>query len=689
MSDPTELNQDRPSTGSDQARIKELQTLLTNAGYAYYSQDAPILDDAIYDQLYRELVQLETQHPELITTDSPTQRVGEQPSEGFVAVEHRIALYSLDNAFSPADLEDWNDRWKKLEDGSTTPAHYVTELKIDGSALALTYENGRLTRGVTRGDGIKGEAITPNVKTIRSIPLKLNLENPPEWVEVRGEAFIALDVFEQINRDRAKIGEALFANPRNAAAGTLRQLDARIVAQRKLDFFAYTLHLSNGTTDCPIPKSQWESLECLKSMGFRVNPNRRRCASLQEVQDYYQSWDQKRHDLPYMTDGVVIKLDDRDLQDRLGFTQKFPRWAIAWKYAPEEAATVIKSVTIQVGRTGALTPVAELTPVQLAGTTVSRATLHNRDRLAELDLHQGDTVIVRKAGEIIPEVLKVLPELRPQGAKRIEMPSHCPICHEPVVQPLDEAVSRCINVTCPAIVKGSLVHWVSRNAMDVDGVGEKLIDQLLDADLVHSIADLYHLNKQFLLTLERMGEKSADNILNALEASKHRPWSRLLFGLGIRHVGSVNAQLLSEAFPSAQRLSQASLDDILAIHGLGEEIAQSVQDWFRNPKNQNLIEQLSAMGLKIEADQPDPNQIQRPQPFKGQTFVLTGTLPTLKRNEAKDLIEKAGGKVTSSLSKKTTYLVVGEEAGSKLEKAIALGVNLLTETDLFTQLNLE
>ena len=685
MTEQIQLDLTDPSNAaSDQTRILELQSLLTQASYAYYAQDKPIMEDAVYDQLYWELVKLERSHPELITSDSPTQRVGEQPADGFTSVEHRISLYSLDNAFSPVDLQSWDERWRKLEDNPEISAHYVTELKIDGSALALSYENGLLTRGVTRGDGVQGEDITQNVRTIRSIPLKLNLDNPPEWLEIRGEAFIALDVFDQINRDRANIGEQEFANPRNAAAGTLRQLDSKIVAQRKLDFFAYTLHLSNGTEDSPLPESQWESLELLKEMGFRVNPNRRRCESLAQVQDYYESWDDKRHDLPYMTDGVVIKIDERELQDRLGFTQKFPRWAIAWKYAPEEAATVIREVTIQVGRTGALTPVAELAPVQLAGTTVSRATLHNRDRLSELGLHEGDTVVVRKAGEIIPEVLRVVKELRIDGAQPIEMPTHCPICSEPVVQPQGEAVTRCINVSCPAILKGSLVHWVSRGAMDIDGVGEKIIDQLIDLELVHSFADLYQLNKNILLSLERMGEKSADKLLKSVENSKAQPWSRLLYGLGIRHVGSVNAKLLSQSFLNVDQLSTASLEEICAIHGIGEEIAQSLQLWFSNPKNQSLIRQLRDLGLQLEAAHTPENSDKGPQPLDGKTLVLTGTLPTLKRNQAKEIIEKAGGKVTSSLSKKTSYLVVGADAGSKLEKAMKLGIAQLSEDELLS-----
>jgi DNA ligase (NAD+) len=665
------------------ARMMELGRLLQAASYAYYALDNPIMEDAVYDQLYKELVQLEQSHPDLVAADSPTQRVGEKPVEGFTSVQHRIPLYSLENAFDLSDMRTWDDRWQRLEPGLASKGEYVTELKIDGSALALTYQNGLLVKGVTRGDGTRGEDITSNVRTIRSIPLRLNLEHPPDWVEVRGEAFLGLEVFAQINRDRTEAGDALFANPRNAAAGTLRQLDSRIVAQRQLDFFAYTLHLSSATSDFSLPKTQWESLALLQKMGFRVNPNRQCCGSLAEVEQYYQDWSLRRLNLPYLTDGVVIKLNSLDLQDRLGFTNKAPRWAIAWKYPPEEAPTRVENILVSVGRTGALTPVAELKPVQLAGTTVSRATLHNRDRIAELDLYIGDTVVVRKAGEIIPEVVRVLKELRPVDAQRFEMPTHCPVCGEAVVQPEDEAVTRCVNEVCPAILKGSLIHWVSRGAMDIDGMGEKLIDRLVERKLVCSVADLYDLSAEKLMDLDRMGTRLADKLVNAIAASKARPWSRVLYGLGIRHVGSVTAQTLTEAFPSAEKIASATPETIGAVYGMGPEIAQSVCEWFQLNAHRDLIAKLREIGLQLESVQ---TQIDGPQPFTGKTFVITGTLPTLKREEAKTLIEKAGGKVTGSVSKRTDYLLAGEEAGSKLDKAQVLGVPQLTEEQLLTLL---
>ncbi|NCJ07154.1 NAD-dependent DNA ligase LigA [Synechococcales cyanobacterium C] len=662
------------------ARVSELRSLLQRASYAYYALDAPILEDAVYDQLYHELLSLEQQYPEWVTPDSPTQRVGEQPAQRFESVQHRIPLYSLENAFSQADLVAWDQRWRRLVPDWEASVGYVAELKIDGSALALTYEQGVLVRGVTRGDGALGEEITQNVRTIRAIPLRLNVQHPPDWIEVRGEAFLGLTIFEQINRDRSQSGEPPFANPRNAAAGTLRQLDSRIVAQRQLDFFAYTLHISAATPDLTVPETQWQALESLQKLGFRINPHRRLCQSLADLEAYYQDWALRRLDLPYLTDGVVVKLNAFDLQAQLGFTQKAPRWAIAWKYPPEEAATRVLNISVNVGRTGAITPVAELQPVQLAGTTVSRATLHNRDRIFELDIHIGDTVVVRKAGEIIPEVLRVLPELRPATAQSFTMPTHCPVCGQPVVQSEEEAVARCVNPVCPAILKGVLVHWVSRDALDIDGVGEKLIEQLVDQGLVRSIADLYDLTPETLASLERMGQKSARNAVSAIAASQNRPWSRVLYGLGIRHVGSVTAQQLATAFPSVAQLAAATPKSIADLHGIGPEIAQSVYDWFQTSRHQHLIQRLQAAGLQLA--QKETSDKNAPQSLAGKTFVLTGTLPTLKRNEAKALIEAAGGKVTGSVSQKTDYVVVGEEAGSKLEKAKSLSIPLLSEADL-------
>ncbi|MBD2152077.1 NAD-dependent DNA ligase LigA [Pseudanabaena sp. FACHB-1277] len=658
-----------------QQRVLELRKILQKASYEYYVLDAPVMEDSVYDALYRELQSLESQYPELIAADSPTQRVGEKPASQFHSVQHHIPLYSLDNAFALEDTIAWQERCQKgLEHQQFLES--VCELKIDGSAIALTYEQGLLVRGATRGDGTTGEDITSNIKTIRSIPLRLNLENPPDHLEIRGEAFLPIATFEQINQERSQQGEALFANPRNAAAGTLRQLDPRIVAQRRLDFFAYTVHL----TDAAIT-SQWQALNFLQQIGFRVNPHRQLCHSLKELQAYYEHWQTARHDLPYMTDGMVIKLNDFGQQEKLGFTQKTPRWAIAWKYPAAEIPTIIEAVTVQVGRTGTLTPVAELRPVLLAGTTVSRATLHNSDRLAELDLHIGDTAIVRKAGEIIPEVVRILPELRPENAKRFMMPSHCPECGQPVVKPLDEAATRCVNRECPAIVRGAIEHWVSRDAMDINGIGDKLVRQLVAENQVKSIADLYHLTSEQLQALDRLGQKSADKIMAAIEKSKNQPWARVLYGLGIRHIGAVNAQNIADNFPNVELLANATPEAIASIYGIGEEIAQALYAWFQDQKNQDLVSRLKASGLQLVSDQKSQAIAINPR-IAGKTFVVTGTLPTLKRDEAKDMIKNAGGKVTDSVSKKTNYLVVGADAGSKLEKARSLGVECISEPEL-------
>ena len=679
------------------ARGEELRRLLNRAAYAYYVLDAPEMEDPVYDRLYRELLELEQAHPELISPDSPSQRVGDSPSTSFSSVEHRIPLLSLDNAFNNPELEAWYGRLLKVLEREPGPGEplpalaMVGELKIDGNALALSYEQGLLVRAATRGDGERGEEITANVRTIQSVPLRLNLEQPPAWVEIRGEAFIPDGTFAAINVERQARGEALFANPRNACAGTLRQLDPRVVAARRLDFFAYTLHLPPGE---PAPASQWQSLQWLQSAGFRVNPNAQLLPDLAAVAAFFNGWDEKRRALPYATDGVVVKLNELRLQDAAGFTQKAPRWAIALKYAAEEAPSRLLRLSCQVGRTGVVTPVAEFEPVPLAGTMVGRATLHNADRLAELDLHCGDTIVVRKAGEIIPEVLRVLRELRPAAATRLELPHQCPECGSELVREAGEAATRCVNSSCPAILRGALRHWVSKGGLDVDGLGSKLIEQLVDRGLVRSIADLYGLDGALLASLERMGSKSAENLVAALTNSKSQPWHRQIYGLGIHHVGEVNAKALARAFPSAAALASAASDSpelITAVFGIGPEIAQSLQQWFATPANQQLLAQLENLGFSLAASGPGlagPGLAGGGEtPLAGQTFVLTGTLPSLSRGAAQAQIEAAGGRVSASVSKKTTYVVAGEEAGSKLSKAKALGVPILTEADLLTLLD--
>ena len=644
-------------------RTEQLRQQLQSAGYAYYVLDNPVMEDAVYDRLYRELQDLESKYPELVTADSPTQRVGERPASGFVSVKHNISLYSLENAFDMAEFAKWEAGWQRNW-GHKENAEYVCELKIDGSAIALTYENGLLVRGATRGDGDTGEDITQNIKTIRSIPLKLNIENPPPVVEVRGEAFLPIAVFDKLNQERAKAGEQLLANPRNAAAGTLRQLDPKMVAQRQLDFFAYTLQIPKTTPQTEL-HSHLESLELLERMGFKVNPHRQLCADAAQVGAYYDRWNTERLNLPYMTDGVVVKINSFALQQELGFTNKFPRWAVALKYPAEEAPTRVLDISVNVGRTGAITPLAHLEPVQLGGTTVQRATLHNGDRIAQLDLRIGDTVIVRKAGEIIPEVVRVMAELRPPGTSVFKMPTNCPVCDSIVTKSETEAVLRCNNPSCGAILKGALVHWVSRDALDINGMGEKLIEQLVDSKLVNSIADLYELTVAKLMTLDRMGEKSATKIIEGIASSKSRPWSRVLYGLGIRQIGRNGSNILTERFPSIDLLLQATIADMEGIHDVGFETAQSVINWLKQPANLDLIDRLKAACLQFDRSSEASSSSTISSIFADKTFVITGTLPTLKRDEAKDLIESHGGKISDSVSAKTNYLLAGEKAGSK------------------------
>ncbi|ELR97829.1 NAD-dependent DNA ligase LigA [Gloeocapsa sp. PCC 73106] len=651
-------------TASVRNKLEQLRRSLSTAAHAYYVLDNPIMEDSIYDQLYRELQALETQYPELVTPDSPTQRVGDRPASQFSSVNHNIPLYSLENAFNLEELSQWQS--KLLRQLNLEELAYVCELKIDGAALALTYEEGILTRGATRGDGKTGEEITQNIRTIRSIPLRLNLDSPPPRLEVRGEAFIPLITFAQINAQRQAQGESLFANPRNATAGTLRQLDPKIVASRNLSFFAYTLHLPDF--------SQGDSLDYLERLGFLVNPHRRLCPSLENVAAYYQDWESQRQNLPYLTDGVVVKVNDYQIQKTLGFTHKFPRWAIALKYPPQTIPTRVKEIIVNVGRTGAITPLAVMEPVQLGGTTVQRATLHNADRLAELDVRVGDTIILQKAGEIIPEILRVIPELRPPESIPYQMPTHCPECNSVLLSD----PTRCVNSTCPGIVRGSLAHWASSAALDIRGLGEKVIISLVNNGLVKSIPDLYQLTVTEVASLERFGTKSATKLIEAIAQSKTQPWSRVLYGLGIPHVGVVISQLLTEHFPDAERLSSASVTTISSIYGIGPEIAEAIVAWFSRGDHQNLLQALEAAGLNLQSVNIAP----KTQNLAGKTFVITGILPNLTRTEAEALIKQGGGKVSSSVTQKTDYIVVGENPGTKLAKAQQLNIPQISTDDL-------
>ena len=674
-------------------RAKELRALLNKANYSYYVLDAPEIDDAVYDQLYRELIEIENIHPSLITDDSPSQRLGGVPSTGFKNVDHNIPLLSLDNAFNVNELKTWYARIKKLissenknfkEDDNP---ELICELKIDGNAISLRYENGILTRAATRGDGKTGEDITTNIRTISTIPLRLLLDDPPSWIEIRGEAFMPNQIFNKLNLERKNSDKTLFANPRNSCAGTLRQLDSKIVASRKLDFFAYNLYLPNDWEPKDIklkkPISQSEALGFLKNIGFKVNTTFEIKKDLNEANKYYQYWEINKDSLDYATDGIVVKIDKFDTQNFLGSTNKAPRWAIAVKYPAEEKPTKLKKLIFQVGRTGAVTPVAEFESIELAGTSVNRATLHNANRLASLDLHYGDTIVVRKAGEIIPEVTRVIKEFRKIDSNLVKFPSLCPECNSQLVQEANEAITKCINSECPAKIKGLLLHWVSKGSMNIEGLGEKMINQLVNVGYVKSIADLYKLEINSLLCLERFGKKSANNLLREINESKTKNWHKQLYGLGIPHVGEANAKSLSKNFKSIEELITSvkkSPENISNIYGFGNEITDAIIKWFDNSKNQNLIKELKSIGFSLKENNSD-NKPNESNILNSKTFVLTGTLNSITRDEAKELIENAGGKVSSSISKKTDFLLSGEKPGSKLKKAQELGVKIINENE--------
>ena len=676
-------------------RIKELRALLNKANYSYYVLDSPEIDDAVYDQLYRELIEIENIHPSLITDDSPSQRLGGIPSKGFKNVEHNIPLLSLDNAFNVNEVEAWygrisrlisseNKNIKKVDD-----PELICELKIDGNAISLRYENGILTRAATRGDGKTGEDITTNIRTISTIPLRLLLENPPSWVEIRGEAFMPNNIFNKLNIERKNTDQPLFANPRNSCAGTLRQLDPKIVASRKLDFFAYSLYFPENwePTDSNFKKpiSQSESLEFLKNIGFKVNTTYETKKTLNEANKYYKYWEVNKDFLAYATDGIVVKIDKFEIQNLLGATNKAPRWAIAVKYPAEEKATQLRKIIFQVGRSGAVTPVAEFESIELAGTSVNRATLHNAKRLASLDLHYEDTIIVRKAGEIIPEVIRVIKEFRKVDAKLVQLPQNCPECNSKLILESNEAITKCINYRCAAKLKGLLRHWVSKGSMNIDGLGEKIINQLVNEGYVKSIADLYKLEIDSLLELERFGEKSANNLLIEINESKNKNWHKQLYGLGIPHIGEANAKSLSNNFNSIEELNaiaKESPENISNIYGFGNEMKDAIVKWFDDSNNQTLIKELKAIGFSLKESLDSNYNSNQSNVFDGKSFVLTGTLDSLTRDEAKELIESAGGKVSSSISKKTDFLVSGEKAGSKLNKAQELGVKIINENEL-------
>jgi DNA ligase (NAD+) len=667
-----------PGAGKDVARtIESLREKIRRHEYLYYVIDNPEISDGEFDKLMRQLKDLEAAHPDLIRADSPTQRVGGKPREGFVKVAHSSPMLSLDNTYSEEELRTWEHRVHELT--GQTVVDYVCELKLDGMSLALIYEDGKLVRGITRGDGSVGEDVTLNVRTVRSVPLsipkeKLKKAGMPVDFEVRGELLMPTASFKKINEERERNGLPTFANPRNFTAGTVRQLDSNITAERRLDYFPYIL-LKNGRTYFD---HHSKTLGALEAAGFKVNPNHKLVRSMDEVWAFIERWEEKRDSLPYEIDGIVVKVDRISLQDELGFTGKAPRWAIAYKYASRAGITKLESVRWQVGRTGKLTPVAELVPVAIGGTTVRNATLHNVDEIERLGIKIGDWVQVERGGDVIPKVAKVIDDKdHPRGKKEIEIPEKCPVCGTKVVRTEGEVDYRCVNANCPAKLVGTILHFASRGVMNIDGMGEALVTQLTERGLVKNVADIYKLTKADLLSLERMGDKSAQNILDEIENSKKLPLERVIYGLGIRMVGERTAQFLAEHFGSMEALETAGVEELQDVNEVGPRIAESIVEFFSIAANRKLVERLREAGLTLKGQKK-----QRGTKLAGKTFVLTGTLAHFTRDEAKKMIEDAGGKVTGSVSKKTDYVVAGADAGSKLDKAKELGVTVIDEREM-------
>lgn len=654
-------------------RAEELRTRLNQWSREYYVEDKPTVEDYVYDKEYAELVAIEEQYPDLITSDSPTQRVGGKVLEGFEKVTHDIPLYSLNDIFSKEELIAFDQRVQKAVG---RVVDYCCELKIDGLSVSLRYEDGNFVRGATRGDGTVGENITENLKTVRSVPIKLK---EPMNIEVRGECFMPKRSFVQLNQDREAEGKDIFANPRNAAAGSLRQLDSKITAKRNLDTFLYTV-ADFGPMQA---KTQYDALEELEKIGFHTNREKRLCHSIDEVWSYIEEYHDKRVDLPYEIDGIVIKVNEFSLQDQLGFTVKAPRWAAAYKFPPEEVETLIENIEWTVGRTGVVTPTAIMTPVRVAGTTVSRASLHNGDYIKLKDIRLKDTVLIYKAGDIIPEVSQVVLDKRPKDSEEYQLPTHCPVCGSELVHLDEEVALRCINPKCPAQMKEGLNHFVSRNAMNIDGLGPRVLEQMYDKKLVADVADLYKLTEEELLTLDKIKEKSANNILTAIDNSKDNSVERLIFGLGIRHVGAKAAKILAEHFGDLETLSKSDYESIIALDTIGDIIADSVVTYFSNEEVHELMNELKQAGVNFEYKGLRNAQLQEVEsPFKEKTVVLTGKLTRFTREEAKETIENLGGKVTGSVSKKTDIVVAGEDAGSKLTKAQELGIEVWTEDQM-------
>lgn len=651
-------------------KVEDLRKQINFHNYRYYVLNDPVISDYEYDMLMNELKELESQYPEFVTPDSPTQRVGGEISGGFEQAEHKVPMLSLNNTYSKDEVMEFDSR---IQREFRVNSEYVVELKIDGLAVALEYRDGRLVRGSTRGDGLVGDDVTHNIRTIKSVPLRLLTEDREFMnIEVRGEVFMPKESFELANRAREEAGEPLFANPRNAAAGTIKHLDPKIAAARNLDIFIHTIAVPpEGYT------THYEILSVLKKIGLKISSDVKLCKSVNEVMAFCDSWEPKRHNLPFEVDGMVIKVNSFEQQQKLGMTTKNPRWSIAYKFPAIQATTKLEDIKLQVGRTGIVTPVAVLTPIRLSGSTISRATLHNADEIARKDIRIGDTVFIEKGGEVIPEVVKPVIEKRTGKEKKFQMPKRCPVCNSKLVRYEGEVAWRCENLQCLAQVQRRIEYFVSRNAMDIEGLGYKVVKQLLDAGLIQDFTDLYYLKREKLLALERMGEKSVDNLVDAIEASKNRDFHRVLFAMGIKYIGSRAAKLLAEKFLSVDRLKQATFEEINSIPAIGPVIAESVVKFFKNPKNRQIINKLRKAGVRLEQEVKESV----PEPLAGKTFVLTGTLSGYTRDEAAELIESLGGRVGSSVSKNTDYVLAGESPGSKYDKAKQLGVPIIGEEE--------
>ncbi|HPW17375.1 MAG TPA: NAD-dependent DNA ligase LigA [Candidatus Aminicenantes bacterium] len=649
----------------DRARAAALRETIAYHERKYYVENDPQIADAEFDRLMAELRGLEARFPELVTPESPTRRVGERPVEGFPTVVHRTPMLSIDNGYTEDEVREFEDRVRKLLGGG--PVAYTAELKIDGLGISILYRDGRFARAVTRGDGVRGDDVSANVKTIRSLPLEIPLRGE---VEVRGEVYLPFDSFRRLNREREEAGEALFANPRNAAAGSIRLLDPRLVASRGLGAFLY--YLTRGGEEEP---TQWGALRRLRELGFPTEPHSRPCRTLDEALAFFREWSAKRDSLDFDADGIVIKVDDAAARRELGTTAKSPRWAVSYKFPARQATTRVEDIVIQVGRTGALTPVAVLAPVRLSGATISRSTLHNEEELRRKDVRVGDTVLIERSGDVIPRVVAVMKERRPRGARPFAWPARCPVCGSKAFRPEGEAISRCANASCPARLRESILHYASRRAMDIDGLGEAVVDQLLAAGLVRAIPDLYSLRYDDLVGLERLGPKSARNLLDAIAASKDRGLARLLFALGIRHVGERLAQTLAARFGTLGALEAAGADALVEAEDVGPKVAESVLFFFAQPESRELVRRLRRAGVEDRAAKASAG----PKPLAGEVFVITGTLRSMGRDEARGLLEGLGAEVGSSVTRKTTGLIVGEAPGSKLDRARELGVRALNE----------